>query len=38
VLAERIPRLRPETSGAEPATRAAIVTLVPARGGRVIAA
>jgi cytochrome P450 len=38
VLAERIPSLRPQASGAEPTTRAAIVTLVPAHGGRVIAA
>ena len=36
VLAERIGRLRPASPTAEPSTRAAIVTIVPARGGRVI--
>jgi cytochrome P450 len=38
VLARRVDRLQPESAGAEPTGRAAIVTLVPARGGRVIAA
>jgi cytochrome P450 len=38
VIAERVDRLQPESSGAEPMGRAAIVTIVPARGGRVIPA
>jgi cytochrome P450 len=35
-IAERVERLAPERAGAEASTRAAIVTLVPARGGRVV--
>jgi len=38
VLAERIDRLTPVSATAEPMGRAAIVTLVPARGGQVIPA
>ena len=38
VLAERIERLTPVSASAEPMARAAIVTIVPARGGQVIAA
>jgi cytochrome P450 len=38
VLAARIDRLQPASPSAEPSTRAAIVTIVPARGGRVIPA
>jgi cytochrome P450 len=37
-IADRVPRLSPERPGAEATGRAAIVTTVPARGGRVIAA
>jgi cytochrome P450 len=38
VLAARVDRLTPVSSTAEPMARAAIVTIVPARGGRVIPA
>jgi cytochrome P450 len=38
VIAARVERLTPEVPGAEPMGRSAIVTVVPARGGRVVAA
>ena len=38
VIAGRVDTLAPETEGAEPMGRSAIVTVVPARGGQVIPA
>jgi cytochrome P450 len=38
VIAERVDTLAPETEGAEPMGRSAIVTVVPAHGGQVIPA
>jgi cytochrome P450 family 135 len=38
VIAARVERLTPEAPGAEPMARSAIVTVVPSRGGRVVAA
>ena len=37
-IADRVPRLAPDQPDSEPTSRVAIVTTVPARGGRVIAA
>jgi len=38
VIAARVERLTPDTPGAEPMGRSAIVTVVPSRGGQVIPA